>query len=152
MYYLCVHVCDDYNFMDCFQVRRINKWWKIMVMRGSRKIFFFEYTLSNVNFQIPWNLILDIYYVDISPMLELALLRVNNLPQCSNSKSLMIWDFCVDFSVHLTVSGINACVVCVSSWSHRTEQLHSKSFPDNPLKIWVTFSIGHHFWNYIVIV
>ncbi len=30
MYYLCVHALDDYNFMGCLQVYRINKWWKMM--------------------------------------------------------------------------------------------------------------------------
>ncbi len=54
MYYLCVHVLDDYNFMDYLQICRVNKWWKMMVLSGAGAKFFFEYILSNVNFQIPW--------------------------------------------------------------------------------------------------
>ncbi len=57
MYYLCVHVLDYFNFMDCLQLCKKNNWPKMMAKRRSRDIIF-EYTLSHVNFQIPWILIL----------------------------------------------------------------------------------------------
>ncbi len=59
MYYLCALV-HDHKFMDCWWLFRINKLWIFVVQRHSHENFWtiIIITLSNANFQIPWNLIL----------------------------------------------------------------------------------------------
>ncbi len=50
----CVHA---HKCMDCWQLFRINKSWIIVRKRRSRENFW-NYILSNANFQIPWDFIL----------------------------------------------------------------------------------------------
>ncbi len=56
VYYLCAHI-HGHKFMDWWQLFRINKSWITVVKRQSRENFL-DYTISDANFQIPWNLIL----------------------------------------------------------------------------------------------
>ena len=112
IHYLCAHV-HGHKSMDYWLLFRINKPWTTVGKRRSRGNFL-DYTLSDANFQIPWNLILwspHNEYLKFGDPPEKRVLEFSDPPPpVVNGHSLIKRD-------NLCVTGPKLCLNFILRWS-----------------------------------